>query len=203
MKADKSTIQRLKQLPHLFRTQDAEKVAPHTSVFLYRATQDGLIHRLNRGNYVNVFLYGLPSVEVVACFLKPPAYISCEWALNHHGVLLQSPQVCSVVTLHTAVGKERSIIYQGITIEFSRISPKLFNGYSVSNGVCMASPEKALLDTLYLHHHIPTADELEMEHIDMSLLMQLSGKYPAALRMHIEELLRSKVAGGAGGDVHK
>ena len=192
MMADKSTIQRLKQLPHLFRIQDAQKVAPHTSIFLYRAAQDGLIRRLHRGNYINAFLHGLPPVEMVACFLKPPAYISCEWALNYHGVLMQSPRVCSVVTLHTAVGKERSFDYHGVTIEFSRIAPKLFHGYTTAKGVSMASPEKALLDTLYLHHHIPTADELEMEYIDQRKLRALSAKYPAAHRLRIENLLNGR-----------
>lgn len=189
MKADKSTIQRLKQLPHLFRTQDAEKIAPHTSVFLYRASRDGLIQRIARGTYVNLFLYGMPCVEVVACFVKPPAYVSCEWALNYHGVLLQSPHVCSVVTLHTAVGKERSISYQGVTMEFSRISPKLFRDYTTIDGISMASPEKALLDTIYLHHHIPVPDELEMEHINIQQLARLSDQYPASLRMRVKDLV--------------
>ncbi|HQP31016.1 MAG TPA: hypothetical protein PLB81_06785 [Deltaproteobacteria bacterium] len=193
MKADKSTIQRLKQLPPLFRAQDAEKIAPHTGVFLYRAAQDGLILRLARGTYVNAFLYGMPSVEAVACFLRPPAYISCEWALNYHGVLLQSPDVCSVVTLHTAVGQGRSIGYQGVTMEFSRIAPRLFHGYTTINGVSMATPEKALLDTAYLHQHIPAADELEMEHIDMRQLERLSDRYPATLRLRIKGLFEFPV----------
>jgi len=192
MKADKSTIQRLKLLPHLFRIQDAQKVAPHTGTFLYRATQDGLIRRLNRGSYVNAFLYGSPAVEMVACFLRPPAYISCEWALNYHGVLLQSPHVCSVVTLHTAVGKGRGFDYQGVTIEFSRIATRLFHGYTTNHGVSMASAEKALLDTLYLHHHIPTADELEIDSLDLRKLREMSGYYPGNIRLRIEELINRK-----------
>lgn len=192
MPADRSTIQRLKTLPRLFRAPDARKVAPHTSVFLYRAAQDGLIRRLNRGTYANTFLYGAPALEEVACFLRPPAYISCEWALNYHGVLLQSPQACSVMTLHTAVGRERSVIYQGITIEFSRIAPRLFHGYATERGVAMATPEKALLDTLHLRRRIPAADELEMDRIDVSRLLRLSGPYPGTVRSGIRQLLDSQ-----------
>ena len=116
MKEEKATLKRLKLLPNLFRRQDAEKVAPLTAMFLSRAVKDGLIHRINRGNYINSFLYGFPRVEDVACFLKPPAYITCEWALNFHGISLQAPVVCTVVTLSTSVGKKRNIQYQGITI---------------------------------------------------------------------------------------
>ena len=72
MKKEKTAIKRLKSLPNLFRTQDAEKVSPHTGMFLSRALQKGLIHRLNRGNYINSFLYGFPRIEEVACFLRPP-----------------------------------------------------------------------------------------------------------------------------------
>ncbi len=52
MYEEKSTLKRLKRLPNLFRKQDAEKVAPLTAMFLSRAVQKGLIHRLNRGIYI-------------------------------------------------------------------------------------------------------------------------------------------------------
>lgn len=43
--------------PNLFRKQDAEKIAPHTGMFLTRALKKGLIHRINRENYINAFLF--------------------------------------------------------------------------------------------------------------------------------------------------
>lgn len=188
MKEREPTLKRLKRLTTLFRKQDAEKVAPHPSVFLTRAVKKGLIHRLNRGNYINSFLYGFPGVEQVACFLRPPAYISCEWALNYHGIILQAPRVCSVVTLSTSVGKHRSVEYQGITIEFSRITPKLFEDFSFNNGVYMALPEKAILDTLYFHRKIPAEDEIEIDGVDIKALMKISDKYPTSIRRHIRDL---------------
>jgi predicted transcriptional regulator of viral defense system len=188
MEEKKSTLKRLKLLPILFRKQDAEKVAPHPAVFLTRAVKKGLIHRLTRGNYINSFLYGFPKVEQVACFLRPPAYISCEWALNYHGIILQAPRVCSTITLSTSVGKNRSVEYQGITIEFSRITPKLFEGFSIKNDVYMALPEKAILDTLYFRGTIPAADEMDLDDIDSKSLLKMSNKYPATIRKHIQSL---------------
>ncbi|MGC9325885.1 MAG: type IV toxin-antitoxin system AbiEi family antitoxin domain-containing protein, partial [Desulfomonilia bacterium] len=166
MKKDTSTIGKLKLLPKLFRIQDAEKVSQHAPIFLSRACQKGLIHRLSRGNYINSFLHGFPTVEEVACFLKPPAYLSCEWALYHHGIILQAPQVCSVITLHSSVGKSRSFSYQGIVIEFSRIAPRLFQGFSHTDGVFLALPEKAILDTLYFRRTLPVPDELDFTPVD-------------------------------------
>lgn len=192
MEEEKQTLKRLKLLPVLFRKQDSEKIAPHPAVFLARAVKRGLIHRLNRGNYINSFLYGFPGIEQVACFLRPPAYISCEWALNYHGIILQSPQVCSVVTLSTSVGKIRNIDYHGITIEFSRISPSRFEGFSFLDGAYMASPEKAILDTLYFRKKIPFEDELELDEVDFKRLLKMAEKFPASVRRNIQDLLDKK-----------
>ena len=120
-------------------------------------------------------------MEEVACFLRPPAYISCEWALNYHGVSLQSPTVCTVVTLGTSVGKKRNIVYQGITIEFSKISPSLFFGFTYHDRFYMASPEKAILDTLYYRGTIPAQDELELDKVNFDLLSKLVKRYPQSI----------------------
>jgi len=188
MREEKATLKRLKLLPVLFRKQDAEKVAPHTGTFLSRALQKGLIHRLNRGNYINSFLYGFPGVEEVGCFLKPPGYISCEWALNYHGISLQAPMVCTVVTLSTSVGKKRSIEYQGIILEFSRISPSLFFGLTYVDRYYIASPEKAILDTLYYRGRIPAQDEVELDRIDFNRLLKMGGGYPKTVLRTISSL---------------
>jgi len=179
--AEKSTLRRLKQLPRLFRLQDAEKAAPHTAVFLSRALKKGLVHRLNRGNYVNSFLYGFPRVEEVACFLRPPAYVSCEWALHYHGLILQAPVVCTVVTLSSAAGKNRSVVYQGVKIEFSRISPALFFGFQQIDQFLIASGEKTILDTLYLRGRLPVEDELDLEGVDLDALWKMASKFPRSL----------------------
>ncbi|MEA3415358.1 MAG: hypothetical protein U9R02_04245 [Thermodesulfobacteriota bacterium] len=185
MNEEKSTLKRLKLLPALFRKQDAEKMTPYAGVFLSRAVKKDLIYRINRGNYINSFLYGFPGVEKVGCFLKPPAYISCEWALNYHGISLQSPTVCTVITLSTSVGKKRNIQYQGITIEFSRVAPSLFFGFTCENKFYIASPEKAILDTIYYRKVIPAQDELELDRMDFNLLSKMAGKYPPYVSRNI------------------
>ncbi|MFH1982746.1 MAG: hypothetical protein ABIL58_12960 [Pseudomonadota bacterium] len=188
MSPEKPTLLRLKRLPQLFRKTDVEKIAPHAAIFLSRAVAKGQIHRINRGNYVNSFLYGFPRAEEVASFLRPPAYVSCEWALNYHGISLQSPVVCTVVTLSTAVGRKRGVEYQGVHIEFSRISPKLFFGFETIDSFHIATAEKALLDALHLHKGLPAADELEMTELDMDLLASMARHYPPAVQMQLKAL---------------
>lgn len=190
MYKEKSTLKRLKLFPNLFRKQDAEKVAPHTAMFLSRALQKGLVHRVSRAIYVNSFLHGFPRVEEVACFIRPPAYVTCEWALNYHGISLQSPFVCTAATLSSAVGKRRSIEYQHIMVEFSRITPSLFFGFTRIDNFYMATAEKAILDTLYYRKKPPGGDELELDEVDLELLAQMAQKFSSSVSKGLHNLIK-------------
>jgi len=187
---ERSTLERLKLIPALFRKQDVEKLTPHAAMFLSRAMKKGLVHRLNRGNYVNSFLCGFPRVEEVACFMRPPAYVTAEWALNYHGISAQSPVVCTAVTLGSAVGRRHRVEYQGVTIEFSKISPTLFFGFTRIDHFYMATPEKAVLDTLYLRKGLPTPDELEMESLSADTLNEMARKFPKTVLKRVASLLQ-------------
>jgi hypothetical protein len=114
--------------------------------------------------------------------------VTCEWALNYHGISLQLPVVCTAATLSTAVGKQRSIHYQGITIEFSRMAPALFFGFASMECFHMATPEKALLDTLHLRKSLPTPDELELDNIDLDALKEMARKFPDSVSRRLSLL---------------
>ncbi len=189
MPVERSTLKRLKFLPKLFRMEDVEKLVPHPAMFLSRALKNGLIHRLMRGHYINSFLYGFPRVETVGCFLRPPAYVSGEWALNYHGISLQSPMVCSIITLSPAVGKRRNIPYQGISIECSKISPVLFSGFMRVDDFYIATPEKAVLDTLHLRKSLPAEDELELDNIDIETMSKTAQKFPLSVTRRLNSIL--------------
>src|SRR4030066_908966 len=102
--AKQSSIEILRELPALFRKVDVEKWTRHPSIFLNRAIGKEWIYRVARGSYINTFFKGWPTVEEIGCFLRPPAYVSGEWALHHHGVLLQVPHICLIVTLRRSGG---------------------------------------------------------------------------------------------------
>ena len=181
----------LRQLPALFRYADAEKFTGNANVFLTRALAKGYVRRVARGVYVNELREPAPAIEEVACFLRTPSYVSCEWALNRHGVLLQSPVVCTVLTLDTAVGASRNVPYGGVTIEFSRISPGLFTGFETKDGFNLAVPEKALLDAVYLRKRVPFEDELEWDHLYGKRLASLAESFPASVRNRLSQILNN------------
>ncbi|HDS05925.1 MAG TPA: hypothetical protein ENN95_02665 [Deltaproteobacteria bacterium] len=184
------TVDILRQLPSLFRYADVGKFTGNANVFLTRAQTKGLINRVARGVYLNALREPPPGIEEVACFLRTPSYISCEWALNRHGILLQAPTVLTVLTLSTAVGLSRTIAFAGVTIEFSRITPKLFTGYEVKDGYNLAEPEKALLDAIYLRKRVPFADELDFDAIDRDKLERLAELFPATVRKRLEPICK-------------
>ncbi len=174
----------LGKLPRLFTYADAGKLVGNANVFLTRALKAGYVARLSRGSYYNAFFYRneLPSVEEVACFVKRPTYISCEWAMNYHGLILQVPVACTAVTLHSTFGSRSKVKYGNCTIEYSSISERLFFGYDTREGVSIASPEKALLDAAYLRRYIPFQDELEKDVINMKKLEKMSASFPKRTR---------------------
>lgn len=177
-----STLRTLQQLPQLFHYADLQKFTANANVFLTRALKQGLIERLARGVYINSAFKGMPQIEEAACFIRTPCYISCEWALNYHGITIQAPAVCTVITLSTAVGEARKLAWHGVSMEFSRIAERLFTGFTMQEGFSIALPEKALLDTLYFRKGLPVEDELELDGVDTGLLRKLSELYPKRVR---------------------
>jgi len=181
----KKTVDILRFLPSLFRYADASKLTSNPNVFLTRALKAGYLIRIMRGVYFNTFKE-MPSVEEVAGYLRTPSYISCEWALNYHNIILQVPSVCTVITLSSAVGVRNKVVYRETVIESSRVSEKLFYGFETREGLNIASPEKALLDTVYLRKHVPFPGELELENIDMTKLRHYSEMFPKTVKSKIK-----------------
>jgi hypothetical protein len=177
-----STIDVLQALPTLFRSTDLRKFTGNANVFLTRALARGYITRLTRGVYVNSRLKPEPSLEEAACFVRTPSYVSAEWALHLHGVIIQAPTVCTVVTLSTAVGVSRTLHWRGVSIEYSHISDQLYFGFEARDGFNCALPEKALLDYIYYRNALPFEDELELEELDSGRLAQMAQSFPVRVR---------------------
>ncbi len=177
-----NAIDILDKLPQLFRSTDLSKFTGNSSVFLTRALRRGLITRFTRGIYFNTRLKGTPSLEEAACFVRSPSYISTEWALHLHGIILQAPTVCTVITLSTAVGAARTLSWQDVSLEYSHISNRLYFGFEPHEGYNLANPEKALLDTAYFRKTIPFEDELELEDLNFYRLREMSKVFPARVQ---------------------
>ncbi len=129
----------------------ASTALPNASRDLAKLEQMGMITRVRRGLWAITGHPEFSPYEVVP-YLVPgegETYVSFLSALNLHGMIDQIPRVVQVATraqrsrLDTPVG----------SFEFHQIQGALFGGfgpYRRTGRFDMASPEKALFDTLYL-----------------------------------------------------
>jgi len=111
---------------------------------LQRLEKYQLIHRLNHGQY----LVANSSVTdfAIANSLVTPSYVSFESALSFYGILAQFPYPITSATT------KKSVVIDALDKEFqfTSLSDRFFFGYQSINHQLIASPEKALIDGLYL-----------------------------------------------------
>lgn len=118
--------------------------ATHT---LKRLAIAGLLKRIRHGLWatdLNLDPLLLPEY-LTAPF---PSYVSLQSALFFHGMVSQIPNVIYVASL----AQTRKVPTSLGTFSIHRVAPTFFGGYEIvkTSGVRLATPEKALLDTLYL-----------------------------------------------------
>ncbi len=128
---------------------------------LSRWTRAGRLYQLRRG------LYGLappfqkvkPHPFVIANRLVRGSYVSCQSALAHYGLI---PEHVPVITSVTTARPARWETPLGV-FEFRHVKTNRLRGYRLTNlggghAAFVATPEKALLDLIYLH---PGGDSAE------------------------------------------
>ena len=116
-----------------------------------------------------------PDQFTIANFLVEPSYISFETALSYHGILSQFPHLVTSATTMKAQIKNIHHTYQ-----YYHLKPDLFFGYSHINNYLLATPEKALLDQLYLatkKYRLVDWDEYDLESINPKILTEYLNQY--------------------------
>ena len=133
----------------IIRTEEAAAVlgvsGSSASHLLASLQEAGSVLRITPGRWS---VTGRPSPYLVASWLTDPypSYVSLYTALSRRGLISQIPRTIYVVsladtkTVRTPVG----------TFSVHRLAAELFGGYEETNGERMATPEKAVFDTLYL-----------------------------------------------------
>jgi predicted transcriptional regulator of viral defense system len=117
----------------------------HASVILARLAAAGQIVRLRRAVWAlpqRVDSLALPE-HLTAPF---PAYVSLQSALYVHGMISQIPAVTYAVSL----ARTRRFATPLGTVSIHHVQPTFFFGFADTGGGRLATPEKALVDFLYL-----------------------------------------------------
>jgi predicted transcriptional regulator of viral defense system len=114
---------------------------------LKRLAAEGLLKKIRHGLWaVDPALDPLLLPEYLTAPL--PSYVSFQSALYLRGMVSQVPEVIYVASL----AQTRTIKTSLGAFSIHRLAPTFFGGYETpkESGVRLATPEKALLDTLYL-----------------------------------------------------
>jgi len=109
-------------------------------------TKSGLLLNIRKGFYAKRNY----NIEEFACKLYAPTYISLEYVLQKEGVVFQySSEITSVSNL------SRVITVDKFKIKYRKVKDSLLlNPLGIrrlENGINIATPERALLDSLYLN----------------------------------------------------
>lgn len=118
----------------------------HASKLLERLAQAAQVIHLSRGRW------GLKDridpLQLPELLTTPyPSYISLQTALYYHGMISQVPTVIYAVSL----AKSQRFDTPLGTVSIHYIQPSFFLGYEVNQyHIKMATPEKAIIDVLYL-----------------------------------------------------
>jgi predicted transcriptional regulator of viral defense system len=135
----------------LFSTGDAAAMlgipAAHASKIAARLAEAEQVIRLKRG--VWAFPDRLDPLQIPPALTAPvPCCISLQSALFYHGLISQIPSVIYAVS----PSRTRRWDTPAGTVSIHQLTPSFFFDFELvgKKGIPMASPEKALLDTLYL-----------------------------------------------------
>lgn len=137
-----------------------------------RWTKKGLLIRLRQGYYTFPEYKSKPGFTLFfANRIYRPSYISLHTALAFYGLIPEAVvQITSVTSLKTAGFKNSTGEY-----EYKNVREELMFGYDVKpltdgKSFQIASPEKALLDLLYLYPFYNSEKELENLRLDLDLI---------------------------------
>ncbi|MBD3390984.1 MAG: hypothetical protein GF418_02950 [Chitinivibrionales bacterium] len=135
----------------------------------------GVLRRFCRGMYIAKGF----SPETLSVRIIETSYLSLGTALARFLMIGSVP----AGTIYAArVGRNRTFEGPGLTLEYVGIQDSLFFGYTTENAVRCATPEKALLDTLYFHlrgrrYSFNIYEDIDLSSVDMMVIDQWLSRY--------------------------
>jgi hypothetical protein len=89
--------------------------------------------------------------------------------------------------------KTKKFILQRQGVEFRKISPELFLGFEMKNGVYIAVPEKAFLDLIYFVCKGKASldlDEINLRNLSAKRIKDYSERFPEYAKRRIEAIIK-------------
>lgn len=146
-----------------------------------RYAAQGFIIRLKRNMYILREKWrnlGRAEQFQIANLIQVPSYVSLMSALDHYQITTQMQQnFVESIALKRTKQKEIDLV----TFNFKKIQKDLYFGFKKNNDFFIASPEKAILDAVYLmslgHYTFDTAS-LDIDRFDQAMLRKWAKSFP-------------------------
>jgi len=142
---DKRTVFSLQEIALLVNEPDFGRLKQRINYFVNR----GKLKNIRRGVYAKDNY----SPEELSCKIYTPSYISLDYVLQKSGVIFQYTSQITIVSYLS-----RILTVDGSSLRFRKIKNDiLYNTSGITmhnNGINIAIPERAFLDTLYLNNEI-------------------------------------------------
>jgi len=182
-------IQKIEMLgKELFTIKDLRKLFPEDAYI-----KTSVNRLLARGDLVKVVrvVYALKisdlNIEKIAAQLYYPSYISFESALSRHGIINQGRYGLTLATTR----HPKQINIAGVECTYSRLKPALFFGFDLMERVFLASPEKAVLDELYLicmGKRKGETSEWYLDGLDRAKIQEYIQPFTASVKKKVSEM---------------
>ena len=154
-----------------------------------RYVKMGLLIRIKRNLYVLSEFWNRATKEdkfIIANLAETPSYISLMTALDYSNI---TTQMQKNFFESVAVQRTKTITLSESVFRYAKISQDLYFGFEKKDGFFIATPEKALLDAVYLLSYgryaidLSSIDPGKLDKIEMK---KLSRPYPERTRKLLE-----------------
>ncbi|MBI3619266.1 hypothetical protein HY213_04525 [Candidatus Peregrinibacteria bacterium] len=162
---------------------------PSTNPILDRLVRAGILLRLKRDRYV--LAEDAPGkTRKIANELVKPSALSLWTVLSDSGLTTQVPRTIQSVTTKRPVEIESDGLP---TFQYAHLPATLSFGASPGNDdVFRMSPEKALLDLLYVQHGSLDWSSIDLERLDLALLRRMADRFPIDIQRILASSLLSR-----------
>ena len=177
-----------------FTVQDLARVlgiaVSSAKVSAARYCAKGNILRVKKGVYVLGSRWkslAEKEIFILANIIQVPSYVSLATALSYYGA---STQLQQGYIESIALKRTKSVTAGDVFFSYTRISKDLYEGFVRKEGFFIASPEKALLDALYLSSlgkYNLDLSSLDKRKIDRDELLKLAGVFPEKVKKEVKK----------------
>jgi predicted transcriptional regulator of viral defense system len=159
-----------------------------------RYVKNGFLIRLKRNSYILRQKWDYITKEElfkIANMLLAPSYVSLSTSLSHnsasnknHGDFIES----------ISLKRTKSVKIEGIVFNYLKIKQDYYSPSQEKDSCRIASPEKSLLDILYLKYHGKYNIDIsfvDLTRLNKNVLAELASLYPEKIRKYFEKYIYS------------